>query len=147
VDDRHGQNPWSELEPKIAWRGSLTGIFAQDEADTMASQRYRLGDMMASNYSQVPVLISTNDTAGLELVSLRSGPLNDRWMNVGVLEEKEEVYVSHTKEVAMTKFLSLGWMSYHSPSVHKIMLDVDGWGWSARFRELLWSGSYVTGRL
>jgi hypothetical protein len=106
----------------------------QDDVDTFASQRFRLASMMEDKHALIRVYNST------EMITTTAGPLNDVWMELGVSGDPKELGTSYTAAVAQAKLRFLPWMSDAERDKHKMLLDIDGWGWSARFRALLWTG-------
>jgi len=94
--------------------------------------------MMQDNYTSVPVLTSTEE--GYQMLNTRSGPLNEAWMEIGIAGKPEELKGTRAAEIARAKFTFLPWMQGSERNQHKLLLDVDGWGWSARYRDLLWTG-------
>ena len=116
---------------------------ALDSADSWASQRFRLMDLVKSN-GEVQVFVGSNDT-GYTVEGVKSGSLNKAWMDVEVSGNTKDIWESRVKNIVTAKFNFFGWLDNKDRNKAKFLLDIDGWGWSARFRELLWSHRWVQG--
>lgn len=117
-----------------------------NSATNFLSQRFRLARMLVEDQTTHPVLVTTTDTTGqerYETILSRAGPMNDAWMNINFVGSADEWDYSYVGNLSRATVRFGQWMEESTRNAHKMLLDVDGWGWSARFRSLLWTGRYV----
>lgn len=136
--------PWSEKSnDKVLWRGSPTGIFHNKEMPWRQAQRERL-HFLANNKSDeaVPVLVSGPE--GLRVKEFPKNQMNEAWFDIGLFGGPAQC--SHEDGSCAEMDEEFEWR----PSVrgnqaleYKYVVDVDGNGWSSRFRRLLKSNHVV----
>ncbi len=109
-------------------------MYPSDEEDTFASQRYRLWATTQNRWGRFPALIAQSDQHVMSTIPAFEA--NRRWMNVGPIAEGQPKDTKTTR-IATASYDYLPRQLVEQRNQHKALLDVDGWGWSARFRELL----------
>ncbi|KIN94740.1 glycosyltransferase family 90 protein [Pisolithus tinctorius Marx 270] len=142
-----GDVPWSEkVDERLDWRGSPTGMYASPETLWMHAHRQRLVKLTSTiegNTSVLCVPLDASSPVG-EPLQLRMARVNPAWMdvafsgkplaceeNAGTCKLMEEMFefrrVQGRKEEGRYKFI----------------LDVDGNGWSGRFKRLVTSNALI----
>ncbi|KAK4683682.1 hypothetical protein P7C73_g6549, partial [Tremellales sp. Uapishka_1] len=136
--------PWEEKT--LSKRGSATGLSHQKDTLWRQSQRERLHFLTHNtSTSTVPVLADKSPVGGkLGVEEWSRIELNEKWMDVGlsggpVQCKKEDGSCDEmAKEIDfMTRVRKEDSLKY------KFVVDVDGNGWSSRFRRLLSSNNVV----
>lgn len=136
---------WQERTPKIAWRGSLTGMFIREGENIMVGQRFRMWTLVQSKFAQAPIFISivSQGRRAYKLSTALVGKVVNQWSDVGPVSRWASL--SGTKVGLMMENL-YEWATFQSVDERnsfKMLLDLDGYGWSARYRELLRTGGAV----
>ncbi|KAI5988946.1 glycosyltransferase family 90 protein [Pisolithus orientalis] len=142
-----GDVSWSEkVDERLDWRGSPTGMYASPETLWMHAHRQRLVKLTSAiegNTSVLCVPLDASSAVG-EPLQLRMARVNPAWMdvafsgkplaceeNAGTCKLMEEMFefrrVQGRKEEGRYKFI----------------LDVDGNGWSGRFKRLVTSNALI----
>ena len=124
---------WEDMHDKVMWRGTLTGMFADTQA-VMQSQRHRLISMIQNMWVRWPVLVQKDGQ--LEESSVLMAVAVDRWAEIGYTHRSWWRGTEMEKIVDATIRPSKS-IDNKERAKYKMLLDVDGWGWSARYRELL----------
>lgn len=125
---------WEDMRGAMAWRGSLTGMYA-DTADVLKSQRHRLMVHIQDRTGLTDVVVK-NATRGEYEVQKMPKSNGAAWMDVGVIE-RDWHRKSATTALVNKLITPSSRMDNQERSQFKMLLDIDGWGWSARYRELL----------
>ncbi|KAG8907344.1 Glycosyltransferase Family 90 domain containing protein [Tulasnella sp. 403] len=137
--------PWHEKRyNRLLWRGSNTGIWFGERDAWNISQRVRLVQLANEHNGLVDVFRSTPscDTAIGSVNKLSQGKLNDLLMNVGFTGQAIQCAPGVCKTVESTlKFKEF--LTYEMANQWKYVIDVDGNGWSARFKRLMSTNSLV----
>ncbi|ORX40009.1 hypothetical protein BD324DRAFT_615928 [Kockovaella imperatae] len=127
---------WDKMKNKVFWRGSFTGRPGSNEAGRMfRTQRIRLIAWLQDVWDNVSILARNND-GQYEMAQMAVRKAAPRWTDIGLVGNEpwftdknlEEMHIKPAKGV-----------SSDERSTFKLLLDIDGWGWSARFRSLLLS--------
>lgn len=146
-----GDVSWDEkTDSRLFWRGSPTGMFHEERVNWRQSQRIRLVKLTASDdvdaASDILLLRSVRspeEPVG-EADKLTRAGLNEALMDISltgaVINCEGEVCQSMKKEFNWKERMSSG---PEGAGRYKYVLDVDGNGWSARFRRLMSSNSLV----
>lgn len=136
---------WELKEGKLAWRGSNTGMANMSaEVDWENSHRVRLHRWANSNSaSPVPVL----ETVVSDIIGF-----NETRKEARVLQQRYDVKLAQKPiqceedDGTCAQLTKLGFAEYQSPDAlhaNRFLLDVDGNGWSGRFRRLMATNSVV----
>ena len=126
---------WAEMEDQMAWRGTLTGMYP-DNLAVWNSQRHRLMSMVQDDWRTVDALVWNDTRIEYELSSMRAGPARERWLDLGV-GERDWNRKNEVQKMVEQIITPASRMDKEQRSMFKMLLDVDGWGWSVRCRELL----------
>ncbi|KAL7423911.1 hypothetical protein Q5752_001496 [Cryptotrichosporon argae] len=144
VWDKVSYVPWEQkTRNQIFWRGSTTGSFHSKKLPWRQSQRERL-HFFANNNSdaEVDVLVDRNGKLGLEPWSRAT--LNEAWMDIGLAGQPTQCSRSDGSCDDMAREINF---MPPVPKEHavsfKYVIDVDGNGWSSRFRRLLAGNNVV----
>ncbi|KDQ51342.1 glycosyltransferase family 90 protein [Jaapia argillacea MUCL 33604] len=139
---------WEEKdEERLLWRGSNTGIWHGGDHDWWASHRERLVEATNDKLGSVKVLRSPGEEEGNwtrvgEEVELKKKWVNPGLMDVGFAGEPiscEPAICEVLKELFEWK----GKMSVKAAGRYKYVMDVDGNGWSSRYKRLITSNSLI----
>ncbi|KAG8902063.1 F-actin-capping protein subunit alpha [Tulasnella sp. 403] len=138
--------PWSErANPKLFWRGRMTGSHHDTKRPWRNSHRIRLHNL-ANNATlgDDDVGLLTEDPSGrLSCKTYRRKELNDAYLDTGLIgpvmqcTEDDGTCDEMKREI---NFLQPIWDRLER---NKYVLDIDGNGWSARYQALLAAGSLV----
>ncbi|KAG8991395.1 Glycosyltransferase Family 90 domain containing protein [Tulasnella sp. 427] len=141
-----GKDPeWKDkLHNKLLWRGRNTGTFFGEDGKWRDSQRVRLVRTTNEVDGYVYILNSTAGSADVvsmpEAVSI--GLLNEELMDVGFSGEAIQCERKICEEVENTLTYK-GTTTFEEANNWKYVMDVDGNGWSARFKRLMTSNSLI----
>ncbi|KAL7414925.1 glycosyl transferase family 90-domain-containing protein [Mrakia frigida] len=137
--------PYAEKDKhKVFWRGSTTGTWHSKKWPWKTSHRERLHLLANDLDSELNVLVPKRSGRGVEREIIGSEIANKRWMDVGFStgpSQCDEEDGSCAEMEEMFEFKAR--VEADKASKYRYLLDVDGNGWSARFRRLLSSGSVV----
>ncbi|WWD15888.1 hypothetical protein CI109_100312 [Kwoniella shandongensis] len=133
--------PWEEKSiAKVFWRGSATGLSHNKKTPWRSSQRERLHFFAHNSSSGDTTLLLPDGSTGV----YNHQELADKWLDVGL----SGVPVQCNKEdgscddmAREIKFLDR--VRKEDSLKYKYVIDVDGNGWSSRFRRLLSSNNVV----
>lgn len=135
---------WHEKIPMMYWRGRTTDSVV-DDLDFASQQRHRIVAMAHSTHGSLDVIGSTQNNLKKETIPILE--LNKELMNVWFTramtgnrtcstESKHECIRAQADHPFLNE-----WTKYEENWDYKYLLDNDGYGYSARFRALLESGS------
>jgi len=130
---------WDEMKPAVAWRGGLTGMFA-DTRKVLKSHRHSLVMRLQNLYGTEDVLTRNQDGERLDLATVFRHQFA-KWFDIGI--QHKDYNRGDTEKMVMEVIEEASYMDNKERSKHKILLDIDGWGWSARYRELLRTSRWV----
>jgi len=125
---------WEQMYDAVAWRGTLTGMYP-DTAAVLDSHRHRLFRHIQDKWGHTDILQYNGSKQAYEMGTMRKGN-GEAWMDVGFLARKwnrkteAEVMVEGVLQPSPR-------MDNKERNKFKMLLDIDGWGWSARYRELM----------
>lgn len=145
--EANGDVPWTrKVDERLNWRGRTTGLYASPDTFWMHSQRQRLVTLtntMEGNVSVLRVPVDASSPAG-EVQQLRKARVNPAWTDVAFVEKaiacKEDTGTCKIMEDIFEFRKSQGrW----EEGKYKFILDVDGNGWSGRFKRLITSNALV----
>lgn len=141
---------WEEkTDNRLFWRGSPTGMFHEEGVNWRQSQRVRLVKMAATDNdtkSDISLLrpAQSPDVPVGEAENLARSALNDALMDISFAGQ----VINCAGDVCTTMKDEFSWKDSvpagrGGSGQYKYLLDVDGNGWSARFRRLMSSNSLV----
>ncbi|KAH8114400.1 glycosyl transferase family 90-domain-containing protein [Phellopilus nigrolimitatus] len=150
---------WEDKEDdRLLWRGTPTGMWHRDDLKWRSSQRVRFvnltGPAMPANlatgadsdFASVRFLrpVNSPDDAVGEPIKCNRRRLNDALMDVG-FAGAEQGCEGHACEVMKAELAYRAWVGSGARDAgrYKYVFDVDGNGWSARFRRLMSSHALV----
>lgn len=131
------QTKWAEMKPAMVWRGGSTGMYAYTRK-VLKSHRHAFMLRLYDLWGTEDVLAQDVASGGERRYRLMTVFRHqfEKWFNIGL-----QHYQYHLETEAEKMFEDVipeaPWMSTEERKLYKIALDIDGWGWSARFRELL----------
>ncbi|KAI5996980.1 glycosyl transferase family 90-domain-containing protein, partial [Pisolithus albus] len=142
-----GDVPWSQkVDERLDWRGSPTGIYASPETLWMHGHRQRLVAMTTTIEGNISVLCVPLDASSPvgDPVQLRMARVNPAWMDVGFTGKPmacdENAGTCKLME-EMFEFRRV--QGREEEGRYKFILDVDGNGWSGRFKRLVTSNALI----
>ncbi|CAE6440521.1 unnamed protein product [Rhizoctonia solani] len=140
-----GVDPVWEDKPydKILWRGSNTGIYFSENTPWNISQRARLNTLTNQKEGVRSVLRPLEPERAIgRPVEEQAGELNERLMDVAFAGEPlqcDEPVCTLMKRI----FEYREHMTWPEANEYKYILDIDGNGWSARFKRLMTTNSMI----
>ncbi|QRV74770.1 glycosyltransferase family 90 protein [Ceratobasidium sp. AG-Ba] len=140
-----GIDPVWEDKPddRVLWRGSNTGILFAPSQPWNLSQRARLNVLTNEQEGVRSVLRPLGpDKAVGHPVEEKSKELNERMMDIafaGPPIQCEEPVCTQMKDI----FAYRGKMDFSAANRYKYIMDIDGNGWSARFKRLMTTNSMI----
>nr|XP_031859158.1 uncharacterized protein CI109_005353 [Kwoniella shandongensis]KAA5526230.1 hypothetical protein CI109_005353 [Kwoniella shandongensis] len=140
-----GDDPaWEDkTDERMLWRGKTTGIYFKDGVPWNISQRVNLVSRAAQNTGQLPMLDITPPNAPVG--SPRDTPLsqlNADLMDVAFVDEAIQCD-EKVCEVVQGRYTFGERKDWSQGNQYKYLLDIDGNGWSARFKRLMSTNSVV----
>nr|XP_018267302.1 uncharacterized protein I303_01287 [Kwoniella dejecticola CBS 10117]OBR89460.1 hypothetical protein I303_01287 [Kwoniella dejecticola CBS 10117] len=143
-----GDDPiWEDKrDDRMLWRGKTTGIYFKDEVPWNISQRINLVSKTAEPLGHIPVfdvpaLHNPNKPVGAP----RNTPLsqlNAELMDVAFVDEAIQCD-RHVCRQIQEGYKFAGRKDWSQGNQYKYLLDIDGNGWSARFKRLMTTNSVV----
>jgi hypothetical protein len=153
-----GEDVWIEKEEeRLLWRGLNTGIHHGKEKPWKDAQRDRLMDLVSSppssnsrpqkrttsQHKTIDVLLTDPSSFdGFETQSLKKSILNPAMMDIAFAGKPGQCEPEVCKEVE-ERWEWRRRMGVKEAGRYKYVLDVDGNGWSSRFKRLMTSNSVV----
>ncbi|KIJ63849.1 glycosyltransferase family 90 protein [Hydnomerulius pinastri MD-312] len=145
--EAEGDLPWDmKMDERLDWRGSTTGIWASPSSSWLYSHRSRLATLtsaLSGNISVLPVPKDASTPVG-EPEKMRLGRVNPAWMDVafaggavgcdheaGTCEQMEAVWEFRRKQ------------GRREEGRYKFIFDIDGNGWSSRFKRLITGNALI----
>ncbi|QRW17661.1 glycosyltransferase family 90 protein [Rhizoctonia solani] len=139
VDPAWNDKPYD----KVLWRGSNTGILFSETMPWNLSQRARLIKLTNEKEGVRSVLRPLEPERAIgKPVEEKSKELNERLMDVafaGSPIQCEEPVCTEMKKI----FEYRGHMGWSDANKYKYIMDIDGNGWSARFKRLMTTNSMI----
>ncbi|EIN06948.1 hypothetical protein PUNSTDRAFT_104368 [Punctularia strigosozonata HHB-11173 SS5] len=145
---------------RLLWHGSNTGVYCSDEERCYQSQRQRLVALSENRTGTVALLreppatsrtsrlwketrrIATDDHAHWNVTQVPRSTIDDSMMDVHFSGSPMQCDKEMCDELDQ-KFDWRGSMSLKEASRYKYVMDVDGNGWSSRFKRLITSNAMV----
>ncbi|KAI6000279.1 hypothetical protein EDC04DRAFT_2612070 [Pisolithus marmoratus] len=142
-----GDVPWAQkVDERLNWRGSPTGIYASPETHWMHAHRQRLVTLtntIAGNTSVLRVPSDMSSPVG-EPLQLRMARVNPAWMDVAFTGKPLACDENAgTCELMEEKFEFRRMQGRKEEGRYKLIVDVDGNGWSGRFKRLATSNALI----
>ncbi|KAG8745102.1 Glycosyltransferase Family 90 domain containing protein [Ceratobasidium sp. 414] len=140
-----GIDPVWEDKPndRVLWRGSNTGILFAPSQPWNLSQRARLIKLANEKEGVRSVLRPLEPERAVgRPVEERSGEMNERLFDIAFAGEPiqcEEPVCTEMKSI----FEYRGRMDWSAANRYKYIMDIDGNGWSARFKRLMTTNSMI----
>ncbi|KAL4068444.1 glycosyltransferase family 90 protein [Scleroderma yunnanense] len=142
-----GDVTWSQkVDERLNWRGRTTGMYATPDSYWMHAQRQRLVTLtntIEGNVSVLRVPVDPSTPVG-ELLQLRMARVNPAWMDITFVEKAlacEEG--AGTCQIMEDMFEFRKSQGRKEEGKYKFILDVDGNGWSGRFKRLITSNALI----
>lgn len=142
-----GDVPWSQkVDERLDWRGRTTGIYASPRSLWVHAHRQRLvalTNMMEGNVSILDVPVDASVPVG-EAAQVPIARVNPGWMDVAYVDKPlscEEQ--AGTCRILGEMFEFRRVQNRKSEGRYKFMVDVDGNGWSGRFKRLITSNALI----
>ncbi|KAG9026634.1 Glycosyltransferase Family 90 domain containing protein [Tulasnella sp. JGI-2019a] len=149
VEDVEDDPDWDEkTDERLAWRGRTTGSLADKQNLWKLSQRVRLVELTNRKESEVDVIRSPHASKSQQAQQRSSyDALDLKWanenlMDIGFVDEA----IQCTEEICKVMERDLAFkplMSSEEMVQYKYLMDIDGNGWSARFKRLMTTKSLV----
>ncbi|WWC86254.1 uncharacterized protein L201_001127 [Kwoniella dendrophila CBS 6074] len=144
-----GDDPiWDDKkDDRMLWRGKNTGIYFKDGVPWNISQRINLVSKTSQTLGDIPVFkVPSAADNQLEPVgkpnNIPLNNLNDHLMDVAFVDQAIQCDSNVCKQVEQDyKFGSR--KDWSQGNQYKYLLDIDGNGWSARFKRLMTTNSVV----
>ncbi|TDL20413.1 hypothetical protein BD410DRAFT_772680 [Rickenella mellea] len=146
IEEPHHLHQWEEkVDERLLWRGRNTGIWFGGGMHWRSSQRVRLVRTATELSGTIKVLRPPRE--GEEDVGVGVG---EEWSRMVVNPAIMDIHFSdqplgedETRELLKEMFTFVEHMSVEDSELYKYVMDVDGNGWSSRFRRLLATNSVV----
>ncbi|KAI6118650.1 glycosyltransferase family 90 protein [Pisolithus croceorrhizus] len=142
-----GDVPWSQkVDERLDWRGRTTGIYASPSSLWVHAHRQRLvvlTNMMEGNVSILDVPADASVPVG-EAAQVPIARVNPAWMDVAYVDKPlscEEQAGTCRIFGEMFEFRRV--QNRKVEGRYKFIIDVDGNGWSGRFKRLITSNALV----
>nr|WVH01970.1 glycosyl transferase family 90 protein [Naematelia aurantialba] len=139
--------PWEEKPiGKAFWRGSATGVWHSTKIPWRQAQRERLHFMVHNDTDdKLPILLDKSAAGGgleTEMLSIRE--MNHAWFDAGLTGGPHQCSKEDGTCDDMNREIKwMGRVRKEDAAKYKYVIDVDGNGWSSRFRRLLAGNNVV----
>ncbi|KAF8841138.1 hypothetical protein BDN67DRAFT_929060, partial [Paxillus ammoniavirescens] len=145
--EAEGDLPWDmKVDGRLGWRGSTTGMYASPDSAWMHSHRARFVTAMSELAGNVSVLGVPRDASVPVGVpeEVRMGVINPAWMDVAFAGEPVACDEDEGTCEAMEEMWEFRrWQSRREEGRYKFIFDIDGNGWSGRFKRLVTGNALV----
>ncbi|KAG1724298.1 glycosyl transferase family 90-domain-containing protein [Suillus paluster] len=149
VDDVEGERDeegaWEKKEDeRLLWRGLNTGIHHASDRPWRDSQRDRLVEIAQRTDGSVEVLVMDDhgDGEGMKVEEMKKARMNPAMLDIAFAGSPSQCEPETCRELEE----GFEWrrrMSVRDAGRYKYVLDVDGNGWSSRFKRLITTNSLV----
>ncbi|KAF8517358.1 hypothetical protein BU17DRAFT_76415 [Hysterangium stoloniferum] len=141
-----GNDPdWDDKpDDRLLWRGSNTGTLARPGTEWNVSQRIRLVELATRRGGELKVLLppDNRDASVGHGETLKIGALNAAYMDIA-FSGKPTQCRDHICGELERMFEWRKRQSWGDAWMYKYIMDIDGNGWSARFKRLMSSKSLI----
>ncbi|KAF7980093.1 hypothetical protein HWV62_39904 [Athelia sp. TMB] len=137
--------PWEQkVEERLLWRGSTTGMWASADTRWRSQQRVRLVQLTNERFGNLSVLPprETRDERVGAPEAWAAARVNPAMMDVVFAGEPNSCEDATCDEMLATLPFR-GRMGLAEAGLYKYVFDVDGNGWSSRYKRLLVSRSLI----
>ncbi|KAG9311109.1 glycosyl transferase family 90-domain-containing protein [Chiua virens] len=148
-----GDVPWErKVDERLGWRGRTTGMWASRNTMWVQGQRARLVTLASALEGNVSVLLTPEKVReGGEEVTPVGEPetvllahVNPAWMDIAFTEKP----IGCDERGGTCKEMTKMWefrraQGRHEEGRYKFILDIDGNGWSGRFKRLMTSNALI----
>ncbi|KAF8487537.1 glycosyl transferase family 90-domain-containing protein [Gautieria morchelliformis] len=152
-DDVDEDPVWGDkVDTRLLWRGSNTGIAHGEGNDWNTSQRTRLVELGTRRGGETQVLLPpggrAGDVSGWDAAAVghgepvRTSALNAAFMDVAFVGKPIQCDKSVCSQL-QRMFEWRPFQPWRDAWVYKFIMDIDGNGWSARFKRLMTSKSLI----
>lgn len=117
----------------------MTGIDVRDDAHVAAAHRFRMWKLVSQKFERISLFVDSAINGRMSLSSLPSAVANAFWVDIGPSAHslKNGLGKSKTAQALTAAYPLWPHLGRDERDQFKMLLDMDGWGWSARYRELL----------
>ncbi|KAF8517363.1 hypothetical protein BU17DRAFT_91802 [Hysterangium stoloniferum] len=135
---------WSDkVDERLLWRGSNTGAWADHGKEYNISQRYRLVELGTRRGGEMTVIFPKDrDAAVGPGETVTTGAFNAAYMDISFVARPVQCNEPVCGDLQRT-FEWLKFQHWDNAWAYKYILDIDGNGWSARFKRLMTSKSLI----
>ncbi|KAG9027172.1 Glycosyltransferase Family 90 domain containing protein [Tulasnella sp. JGI-2019a] len=145
VKDVENDPDWDDKpDERLVWRGRTTGGRSDEHSRWELSQRVRLVELTNRDHGEVDVLTSPSGSEHTHRSnqSLDLKWANENFMDIGFVGQaihcSEEICEIMERDLAFKPL-----MTDHEIFQYKYIMDIDGNGWSARFKRLMTTRSLI----
>lgn len=137
--------PWDEkTDDRLLWRGSTTGILIREDMPWSISQRMRLADKAQQQVGEVDVLVAASPTHAVgQPIERRYRELNEQYLDVGFVGQPIQCGSEEACDDVALRYDFKPRQPWSQAAKYKYVFDIDGNGWSARFKRLISTNSCV----
>ncbi|KAG1724296.1 glycosyl transferase family 90-domain-containing protein [Suillus paluster] len=147
VEDVEGEEgdegAWENKEDeRLLWRGLNTGILHTSDKPWRDTQRARLVEIAQRIVGSVEVLIMDADGEGMKVEEVKKARMNPAMLDIAFAGSPSQCEPETCRELEE----GFEWrrrMSVRDAGRYKYVFDVDGNGWSSRFKRLMTTNSLV----
>lgn len=145
VESIEDDPPWAEkADDRLLWRGSTTGILIQDDHPWNISQRMRLVDQADRKAGQWEVLRAQSPAHAVgHPIERRFQELNEQYLDVGFVDRPIQCGPDSSCDRVAARYDFKPRQPWSQAAQYKYVFDIDGNGWSARFKRLISTNSCV----
>ncbi|WOO78997.1 Beta-1,2-xylosyltransferase 1 [Vanrija pseudolonga] len=136
---------WDEKKhDSLLWRGKTTGILFREDNPWNISQRMNLLNITARDNGTLPVLkLTSRGEAVGHPVQKDLSKLNDQLMDVAFVDTPIQCEPKALCDQISKEYKFGDRMTWVAANEFKYQLDIDGNGWSARFKRLMTTNSAI----
>ncbi|KAJ9108572.1 hypothetical protein QFC19_002288 [Naganishia cerealis] len=146
TEDVGNDPPWEEkTDSRLLWRGSTTGILFSDKVAWNISQRLRLVGQAFQHSGTVPIVqpLGSHTEAIGEPEVAQVGSLNDLLLDIAFVGEPIQCASQEICDELAETYEFRRRQGWDKANNYKYIFDIDGNGWSARFKRLMSTNSLI----